>query len=133
LLEELWELVVALGIVAAAAAATHQPETNTIPKNSYNRILLLLLLLRSERQRQRQIQRGFGCCLFQPRDYNLGFAWGFFFLCNLAFLFGDGGKSCDCAVGWHHHARIAFFFFFFFFFTITTTTIAICSSSSGER
>jgi hypothetical protein len=45
LLEELWELVVALGIVAAAAAATtHQPETNTIPKNSYNRILLLLLL-----------------------------------------------------------------------------------------
>jgi len=47
-LEELWELVLALGIVAAAAAATtHRPETNTIPQNSYNRILLLLLRLRS--------------------------------------------------------------------------------------
>jgi hypothetical protein len=46
-LEELWELVVALGIVAAAdAATTHQQETNIIPKNSYNRILLLLIFLR---------------------------------------------------------------------------------------
>jgi sulfite exporter TauE/SafE len=56
LLEELWELVVALGIVAAAAAATHQLETNTIPKNSYNRILLLLLRSRIFRERQTETE-----------------------------------------------------------------------------